>query len=417
MNINLAGIDRDINTLLKTVSRLAGQHKMRVYLVGGIVRDLILRRPNLDVDIVVEGDAITLARSLPAKWKKDLVAYREFMTVTLRLADKKRVDLATARRETYTRPGALPQVAPGSIQDDLFRRDFTINALAVSLNGGSWGRLIDLYEGRSDLKKRIVRILHDLSFSDDPTRILRAIRFEQRFGFALERQTGRLLAQAIRDRAFDKVKPARYFAEFRKILGEERPSKSLRRLHRLKGLDFIKRGYAPDWRTLTAVENTLDRPRGKAAIGLSERSLVFFLAVMGSLSAREWERLSLIFHFTRQEKECLRALPKAAGISRKLSRKGLTASAVYRLLSPLPEGIIYFIRARCSVTIGTSYVDQFLQRSRFCRLGVTGEDLKGWGAREGRQIGRLLHDLLMRKLDGHLRTRSDEVRQAKQLIG
>ena len=416
MNINLSRIDRGLQTLLKTISRQAGLNKMRVYLVGGIVRDLILDRQNLDVDIVVEGDAFSLAKTLPSRWKKDLVAYREFMTVTMRLPDGWRVDLATARQETYAHSGALPQVAAGSIQQDLFRRDFTINALAVSINKDSWGQVVDLYDGLSDLRKGIVRILHALSFVDDPTRILRAVRFEQRFGFALERKTGQLLTQALKNRVVDNVKPARYFAEFRKILSEERPSNSLRRLYQWAGLDFIEPGYHPDWRSLKTVEHTLVRSQGQAGGSAAERSLVFFLAVMGRLSEEKWERASLRFHFTRQEKECLQVLPKVVGIIKRISRSRLAASAIYRILSPLPEGIIYFIRARCSARIVNSRVDRYLQHSRFSRPSVTGEDIKRLGVGEGRQIGRILETLLMHKIDGFLPTKADEVRQAKQLI-
>ena len=226
-------------TLLKAIGRYAENDGVVAYLAGCFVRDLILKRCNLDVDIVIEGDALSFARELAGIYDASLVTYKQFGTATLILPGGMKIDVATSRREIYTESGALPVVRPGSIQEDLFRRDFTINAMAICLNAKRFGALVDEYNGFDDLKKKTIRILHPQSFMDDPTRILRAVRFEQRFHFKIEKETLSRLKSALKADAVSLVKPPRYFEEFKKILIEENPQLSLKRLCELKALGFL----------------------------------------------------------------------------------------------------------------------------------------------------------------------------------
>jgi len=168
-----------------------------VYLVGGAVRDILLGEPNFDVDVVVEGDAIAVARALAAAVGGRVRAHPQFGTAVVLYGDDGRIDVVTARSETYHAPAALPTVEPGSIEEDLHRRDFTINAMAVSLSGDEAGKLVDPFDGRRDLEAGRIRILHDRSFIDDPTRILRAIRYEDRFGFRMDEETEALARSCI----------------------------------------------------------------------------------------------------------------------------------------------------------------------------------------------------------------------------
>ena len=168
-----------------------------VYLVGGTVRDILLGEPSFDVDIAVEGDAIAFARSLAEALDGRVRAHDKFGTAVVLYGDDERVDVVTARTESYESPGALPTVAPGSIEDDLFRRDFTINAMAASLAGDDRGQLVDPFEGRADLEAGRIRVLHDRSFLDDPTRIFRAIRYENRYGFRMDEHTATLAHDAV----------------------------------------------------------------------------------------------------------------------------------------------------------------------------------------------------------------------------
>ena len=223
-------IDEESLQLLQYIGTLAQQQGVKAYLVGGPVRDLMLKRPNTDLDITVEGNAMRLAESFTTQCPgAKLVYYPAFKTATLSLLGGGRlVDFATARKETYSKPGAFPKVMPSTIKDDLHRRDFTINAMAISINPKSWGKLVDLFGGKSDLGSKKIRVLHAKSFLDDPTRILRAARFKTRFGFALEKGTLKLLREAVAAGALDTIKPQRYKKEFDKILKEEKSQQAIK---------------------------------------------------------------------------------------------------------------------------------------------------------------------------------------------
>src|SRR4030043_511001 len=185
-----------ILALAKIAGREASELGLGLNLVGGVVRDLFLGRANFDFDLVVEGDAIELARKLAKDSQAKLTVHSRFGTAKITYPGFS-LDLATARNETYSQPGALPTVKPGSLKDDLIRRDFSINAMALHLNPQRFGELIDLYKGKDDLEHRLIRILHPNSFIDDATRILRAIRYEQRLGFKLETETEKLLRRDV----------------------------------------------------------------------------------------------------------------------------------------------------------------------------------------------------------------------------
>ena len=181
---------------MQVAGEVARRQGRSLYLVGGVVRDLLLERTNLDLDLVVEGDAISLASQLAASYQAEITTHPHFGTAKLKW-DRWSVDLATARSETYPWPGALPRVKPGSLESDLWRRDFTVNAMAVQLDPGHYGELIDRYRGRYDLEHKLIRVLHGKSFTDDATRIWRGLRYEQRLNFQLDPTTLKLLKRDI----------------------------------------------------------------------------------------------------------------------------------------------------------------------------------------------------------------------------
>ncbi|GAH60002.1 unnamed protein product [marine sediment metagenome] len=233
--INLASkIEKQLPAELVNLMQLAGKvtqsQKQKLYLVGGVVRDLLLGKPNFDLDLVVEGDAINLAQQLVQSKPGKITTHPRFNTAKLQW-DEWSVDLTTARSETYAQPGALPTVKPGSLTSDLFRRDFTINAMAIDLNPSRYGELIDLYGGRDDLEHKLIRILHENSFIDDATRIWRGLRYEQRLNFRLEKNTLKLLKRDIP--MLDTISGDRIRYELECIFKEERPEKVLRRAEEL----------------------------------------------------------------------------------------------------------------------------------------------------------------------------------------
>jgi len=211
------------------------------YAVGGFVRDLFLQRETLDVDVVIEGDGIAFASRFSADHGAHLLIYERFKTANLVFPGGSKVDVATARTEVYEHPAALPLVRPGSIRDDLFRRDFSINTLAVCLNPDRFGALLDLFQARDDIRKGSIRILHGKSFVDDPTRIFRAARFEKRFDFRMEEGTERCVRDAVSAGLIEMLSGYRIAAELRLILKEEEPLPTVQRLEEIGVLSSVGR--------------------------------------------------------------------------------------------------------------------------------------------------------------------------------
>ncbi len=265
----------DTVALLRRVGVLAQQARMHAYLVGGVVRDVLLGREVGDLDLVVEGDGAALAALLAREIGGRARTHPAFGTAVLEAPGERRIDLATARTEHYPKPGALPRVIPGGLRQDLFRRDFTINAMAVALDPERFGVLLDPFGGRSDLKLGRIRVLHGLSFLEDPTRAFRAVRFAARLDFALADETEHLLRVARREDAFSALSSARLGREMERLLSERRLVRAGRLLARLRLLEVLH----PDLR-LTA--------KGKARLERTEEVLAWARLQPEAPEARGW---------------------------------------------------------------------------------------------------------------------------------
>ena len=227
MKIDLAKkFPKNIFDIIKIAGSVADKRNVSLYIVGGSVRGLLLRVRNYDLDFVVEGDGIGFAKILNKTLKGRLKIHQAFKTATVFYKDF-RIDIVTARSESYKRPAAYPLVRTGTIKEDLFRRDFTINAMAISINRKTSGELVDFYGGLKDLKKGIIRIMHDKSFVDDPTRIFRAVRFSVRFDFKIESYTKDLIKKSISAGFLGDVNRGRIKKEIELFLKERQPSECL----------------------------------------------------------------------------------------------------------------------------------------------------------------------------------------------
>ena len=319
--------------LLKRIAETARERHLAVYVVGGFVRDLILERPSLDFDVVVEGDAIALARSLSEHYGGRIVAHARFGTAKWWIADlhpellhqlgvpgahetdlPESLDLISARTEFYEYPTALPTVERGSIKLDLHRRDFTINTMALRLDGHHYGDLYDYWGGLNDLKRRYVRVLHSLSFVDDPTRMLRAVRFEQRFGFQIEDRTRQLIGEAAP--LLRQVSGERLRHEFDLIFSEEHPEQMFARIYEL-GL-FVYIHPALTWSNVHAaqlqqllklsVEPGWDLPESLEHMPL--RRVLGYLTWMGQLPVVEVESLAERLRFSGKLRDAVLAVSR-----------------------------------------------------------------------------------------------------------
>lgn len=244
-------LSRRIVNLLRLIGFFGNEMNSPVYVVGGFVRDLILNIENYDIDIVVEGNGIKFAKYMAQQLNAIVVPYEKFFTANVIFKDGFKIDVATARTEYYESPGELPQVDISTIKKDLYRRDFTINAMAIKLNPQDFGTLYDFFNCQKDLEEGVIRVLHNLSFVEDPTRMIRAVRFEQRYGFKMENHTLDLLKKNLSERYLERVSGSRIRQEIEKILEEKNPIKAIKRMAEL---DMIKHIFPKTYYTATMEE-------------------------------------------------------------------------------------------------------------------------------------------------------------------
>lgn len=403
-----ASLAAEMLSLVQAAGKLAAERGQKLYLVGGVVRDVFLKKPNLDLDLVLEGDAPSLARELARVAGGKVVAHAHFGTATFK-KDEFSLDLVTARSETYAKPGALPAVKPGKIEDDLFRRDFTINAMAASLEPARFGELVDPYGGKGDLDRRLVRILHKDSFRDDPTRIWRAIRYEQRLDFKLEQETERLLR---RDAALmGRVSGDRLRHELERILEEERPEKALRRADELGALHQLLPALEGNgW-----VARRFQEARKISAPGKTG-SIVYLALLAWRLNNEDIEALIGRLRFGSQASRVLRDILKIKQTLSALAVERIKPGAICRLLEPHRQQTIAAASLAADSTLVRRRLKSYLADLRFVSPDLSGEDLKSMGVPQGKKLGALLRSLKEAKLDGIVRTKEQEERLVRKWL-
>ena len=405
--------------LLRALGALADERGTTAYVVGGVVRDFLLGHPNYDMDVVVETDAADFAEAAAALLGGSVKAHTRFGTVVLVLPEGRKVDLATARSEVYKRPGALPTVTPGTMESDLKRRDFTVNSMAVVLNPDGFGTLLDPFGGRRDLRERILRVLTDVSFEDDPTRILRGVRFCARFGLSIEPVTEALLRRAVSERRTGTVSGERLQNELKLILSGDNPWPPVFRL-----IDWgILSAMVEGWEPTTAVRATIveiDRLlSGADEIGdpAPERWLTLFAALVQPLPPavrdRVVERLStgrrvrrLVRELAEFERDVLPALS---------ADENPLPSDLHKMLRRFSSETLLLARAAAPGSPIAERVALFSSRLLGTATELTGSDLARMGVPEGKAIGRILGVLLDARLDGDVSSVEEERTLARSL--
>jgi len=407
---------RDLHLLTRRVLeagyKAAAPHP--IYAVGGYVRDLLLGLGTVDIDLVVEGDAIAVARRIGEYLNAVVTPHPRFGTARLRLAERMVLDLATARSERYPRPAALPEVRPASLLEDLARRDFSINAMAARVDRHRFGPLIDPLGGLEDLRRGQIRVLHDGSFVDDPTRIFRAARFEARYGFAIARDTMRPLKAALGRRVMRHVAGSRIFTELLLIAGEPSAAPIIRRLSDrgvLAGVHAKLAGLPVVFGLLERVRRVLEQRRSLPLLQSRASSGAYLLGMLYGLHPKSVasviRRLDPPPQMTAKLAADLIACRRTA---RRLARAvDLRQSRIARLLDPLsPEARILVLASlvRGSKRIAVS---QYLTDSWRIVPALRGEDLRRLGFRPGPIYREILAAIRSARLDGQLHTRRDEV--------
>ena len=432
--------------LLQRIGAEVDRMNYAVYVVGGFVRDLMLDRPvshsvshplSLDVDIVIEGDAIAFARRMQSVYGGRVIEHKRFGTAKWQLkrthepvnvqkllrgmdevADPERVledlpahlDFVTARTEFYTEPAVLPTVQQGSIKLDLHRRDFTINTLALCLNPDRWGNLLDFWNGLNDLNAGLVRVLHSLSFVDDATRILRAVRYEQRFNFRIEARTLELLSDALE--LLDRVTPARIRHELERILEEEQPEKAMLRLDELKVLLTLH----PDLDMTADMAHQFVRVRelrrGDAAGSVLVETpivLLYWGIITYPIPAETLDALQARLGLKQETLRLMQSLARLRARLPVLSDPAARPSQIVAALDDTTPVALALLPVVCEDAQVLATLNRYCQKWRYVQASLDGHDLQRLGLRRGTIYRTVLTDLRAGRLDGTINSREEEM--------
>lgn len=392
--------------LVLRLGDLAKERGSPLFLAGGRVRDLLLGREGSDFDLVVEGDALQLVKALAENEGGEAVVHPRFGTATYRSGELA-FDLATSRTEEYSRPGVLPDIRPGPIEGDLKRRDFTVNAMAIRLNPPDAGDLLDQFGGRDDLEKGKIRVLHAGSFVDDPTRIMRAVRYEQRLGFEIESQTLGLISRDMH--LLPSVGVDRLRREVELFLREPEPELQFGRARQLGVLDVVEPGLVLEPRTPELFQLVRGNP--------TPADPTIYLALL--LYSVEKKKAMEFLERYRFPKDWIQTANGALALrdsEYEIARSALRPSQVYGFFRGYGRASIQAFGFAADSESARSRATEYLNRLAHVRPDVSGKDLMSLGVPRGPQVGEYLKLLLDARLDGLVRCRDEETNLVKKWL-
>jgi len=415
-----------IHNLLMEFGRIGDALGYAVYAVGGFVRDLLLRVENFDLDIVVEGDGIRFAEEFEKKFPCRIRTHKKFGTAIILFPDGLKVDVATARWEVYDSPAALPTVESASIKMDLYRRDFTVNTLAIQLNPKSFGELIDFFGGVRDVKEKTIRVLHNLSFVEDPTRVFRAIRFEQRFGFQIGKHTQNLMRNAVKVGFLERLSGGRVLSELILILQEEDPLPALKRMRDFNLFHFLHPGLKFDEQVEVLCEQIHHVIAWFDLLFLEqryERWLIYFYGLMDFI--KEGERGELCQRLAMNDRLRKRVKEGKLGADQVLLQifswintdRHPKRSEIYDVLDPLSIESKLFMMAKSTQATTRRYISLYFTQLKDTKPLLRGADLIQMGMKSGPSIKKALSGLLKARLDEQVITRQDEMEYISKAQG
>ena len=406
--------------LIQVLAEAADELAMSVYLVGGLVRDLLMGLGSLDVDVVVEGDGIVFAKTMAKKTGAKVRTHEKFYTSTVEFNNGVKVDIATARKEYYPQPGALPLIEKSSIKFDLYRRDFSINSLAIKLNGNNPYSLIDYFKGQRDISNKTIRVLHNLSFIEDPTRAFRAIRFEQRFGFSIEQQTLVFLKNALKKSLFDRLSGYRIWTELELILREAEPVGCFRRMDDLGLVRCIhpRLEVKPDTLVeLKRIPNTLAKFR---IIPMAPQPEVWKVYLYGLLFSNDLdvlesiiERLEFSRRFADRTKADFSGFNHVSQILR-CDNEPDSIELYEAFLKLSPEGIFWLMVSDRGEELDEYILLFYARYLPAAKLSMTGNDLLSMGFLAGPVFQDIFRTLRKARFEGSVKSKEDEITFVKK---
>ncbi len=409
-----------INTL-KKIGTTAFDLGFKAYIVGGFVRDLFLYKKNYDIDIVIEGDGIQFAKKYAAITKARVHCHKKFNTAVIIFENGFKIDIASARIEYYKSPAALPEVEMSSIKFDLFRRDFTINTLAIGLIPDDFGFLIDFFSAHKDLKDKVVRILHNLSFVEDPTRIFRAIKFEQRFNFSIGKLTSRLIHNAVKMDFFKRISGRRVFIELKQILEEDNPVLSIIRLNDYKLLQIIHPSITLNKKMIKLFDSIKEVLTWYELLFINEpymKWVVYFLGLIQEFDKQTSIEICKNFEITTSfkktfSKERFCAIQTLFWIEQ---NQPLTNSTLYHSLSKYKTELILYIMAKTNNAQTKKSISFYFSNLKNKKTKITGKDLKKLLITPGPVYKEILDAVLNAVLNKEIKSKKDEITFVKNYL-
>ena len=364
---------------------------------------------NLDIDIVIEGDGISFAKAFGKRLNAKVRSHQRFGTAQI-ITDSLKLDVATARTEYYESPGVLPKVETSSIKKDLYRRDFTINTLAIKLNPRDFGLLTDFFGGQRDLREKAIRVLHNISFVEDPTRAFRAVRFSERFGFKISKHTENLIKSAIEMNLFDRLSGSRLYEELLLSFNETEPVRTLKKLSDFGLLKVIYPNLIFNEELEAIFKSMHDTLTWFNLLFLEEktdRGILYLMALLSGLKDEEAkvviERLS---PSPKVSSMIIKGMSHARDVLRRLSINDPVE--IYNLLSSFKLETVLFSMALSKDRQKQKAISLYLTELRKVKTILKGDDLKRMGIQPGPVYSKILKELLEEKLRGHLKSREDE---------
>jgi tRNA nucleotidyltransferase (CCA-adding enzyme) len=404
--------------LLREVGEVAASMGVGAYVVGGFVRDLFLYRGDEDIDIVIEGDGVAFAQKYARISGARVHTHDKFGTAVIICPDDLKIDVASARMEYYKFPAALPVVEMSSIKLDLYRRDFTINTLAIQLNPDRFGQLVDFFNAQKDLKEKSIRVLHNLSFVEDPTRVFRAIRFEQRFGFVISRLTAGLIQNAVSMDFFRELSGRRIFNELQLILLEDHPAAAVSRLKDFGLLKVVHPALICDKQVLALLNAVRQVVAWYDLLFLDESYMkwaVYFLALIQRCARPQAQEICRRLELTpRQEALFVAGRANALESLQWLIRHlPVDNSTLFHRLAGLRTELILFMMAASDHEKVKKAISLYFTNLRRTSIALKGEDLKRLGVAPGPIYREVLQAVLNAKLNGRVETYEEEVAFAR----
>ena len=408
-------LKKDTLRHLESITQIGDSLNVSVYAVGGFVRDLLLNVPNKDIDIVVEGEGISFAACLVEEFGGQATYHEKFGTSVVTLSNGDRIDVGTAREEYYNHPGALPTVERSSITPDLFRRDLTVNSMAIKLTGNNVFSLVDFFNGEKDLRSRKIHVLHSLSFIDDPCRLFRAIRFEQRFGFEIGDQDQILMRTSIKKRLVDALSGARLFNEIKLLLNEKKIMDCIRRMKEFDLFQFVSPEIfkePQDLEVLERLETIFLSEEKDIVLGKPEVWYVYLLGLFYSLDEEAFLKAAKRLCLSNTIKNSLHKDRTNCRESLKqlMSKKECGPKEIYHAFANLSvEGVVFLMALSSTDSINKYANIYFTQYQGRMKPSLTGSDLMKMGMEPGPVFKFALNALREARVDGSVKSREEEI--------